>query len=325
MMQAELIGFGFVIAMAAASIRIATSLMYATLGEMMTERSGILNLGIEGVMILGAMTAFITTYATHSLELGVCATILVGLVEGLVMAVVYGRIGTNQHVWGIAFTIANFGLAYFIYRLYFGGTAGVMSTIIPYAPVRIPFLADIPVLGPILFEQYAYTYVALILFVIFAIVFKYTIWGLIITVVGDNPAAADTAGISVYRTRYIAVTLGAIFMALGGSFLSIAQFNAFLFEIVAGRGWIAIALVTIGNWKPMRCLLVAILFGFIDALQLRLQALGMNEITLAGTAITIPFQLFLALPYVLTILFLLISSRTADYPTALLTPYRREE
>jgi simple sugar transport system permease protein len=325
MMDTELIGLGFVIAMAAASIRIATSIMYATLGEMITERSGILNLGIEGLMIFGAMTAFITTYVTHSLTLGVLSTILVGLVEGLIMAVVYGRIGTNQHVWGVAFTIANFGLAYFIYRLYFGGTAGVMSTITPYAPVKIPFLADIPVIGPILFQQYAYTYVALILFVIFAIVFKYTIWGLIITVVGDNPAAADTAGISVYRTRYFTVTMGAIFMALGGSFLSIAQFNAFLFEIVAGRGWIAIALVTLGNWKPMRCLLAAISFGFIDALQLRMQALGMSQVVIAGTAVTIPFQLFLALPYVLTILFLLISSRTADYPTALLTPYRREE
>ena len=325
MMDTELIGLGFVIAMAAASIRIATSIMYATLGEMITERSGILNLGIEGLMIFGAMTAFITTYVTHSLTLGVLSTILVGLVESLIMAVVYGRIGTNQHVWGVAFTIANFGLAYFIYRLYFGGTAGVMSTITPYAPVKIPFLADIPVIGPILFQQYAYTYVALILFVIFAIVFKYTIWGLIITVVGDNPAAADTAGISVYRTRYFTVTMGAIFMALGGSFLSIAQFNAFLFEIVAGRGWIAIALVTLGNWKPMRCLLAAISFGFIDALQLRMQALGMSQVVIAGTAVTIPFQLFLALPYVLTILFLLISSRTADYPTALLTPYRREE
>ena len=324
-MQADLISLGFLIAMAAASIRIATSLMYATLGEMLTERSGILNLGIEGLMILGAMTAFITTYATHSLELGVIATILVGVAEGLIMSLVYGRIGTNQHVWGVAFTIANFGLAYFVYRLYFGGTAGSLSIITPYAPARIPILADIPILGPILFEQYAYTYVAIILFVVFAIVFKYTIWGLVITVVGDNPAAADTAGISVYRTRYVTVTLGAIFMALGGSFLSIAQFNAFLFEIVAGRGWIAIALVTIGNWKPMRCLFAAIFFGFIDALQLRLQVLGISEITLAGTTVAIPFQLFLALPYVLTILFLLIASRRADYPTALLTPYRREE
>jgi len=324
-MPVDIVNIGFLVAMAAASIRIATSLMYATMGEMLTERSGILNLGIEGLMILGAMTAFITAYATHSLELGIAATILVGLAEGLIMALVYGRIGTNQHVWGVAFTIANFGLAYFIYRLYFGGTAGVLTTITPYAPLRIPFLADIPILGPILFEQYAYTYFALMLFVIFAFIFKYTIWGLIITIVGDNPVAADTAGINVYRTRYVAVTLGAIFMALGGSFLSIAQFNAFLFEIVAGRGWIAIALVTIGNWKPMRCLLAAVFFGFIDALQLRLQALGISEFTLAGTTITIPFQLFLALPYILTILFLLIASRTADYPTALLNPYRREE
>jgi simple sugar transport system permease protein len=324
-MPVELLSLGFIIAMAAASIRIATSLMYAAMGEMITERSGILNLGIEGLMILGAMTAFITTYATNSLEMGVAATILVGLAEGLIMAVVYGRIGNNQHVWGVAFTITNFGLAYFVYRLYFGGEAAILSTITPYAPVRIPVLADIPILGPILFEQYAYTYGALILFVVLAFVFKYTIWGLIVTVVGDNPAAADTAGVNVYRTRYVAVTLGAVFMALGGSFLSIAQFNAFLFEIVAGRGWIAIALVTIGNWKPMRCLVAAIFFGFIDALQLRLQALGISQITLAGTTIAIPFQLFLMLPYVLTIVFLLIASRTADYPTALLTPYRREE
>ena len=322
-MAIELLSLGFLVAMVAASIRIGTSLMYATLGEMLTERSGILNLGIEGLMIFGAMTAFIATYATNNLAIGVGATILVGLIEGLIMSFVYAKIGTNQHVWGVAFTIANFGLAYFIYRLYFGSPA-VIPTVTPLPPVNIPILSDIPILGPILFQQYAYTYGAIILFVAFAFIFKYTIWGLIVTVVGDNPIAADTAGVNVYRTRYLAVTLGAIFMALGGSFLSIAQFNSFLFELVAGRGWIAIALVTIGNWKPMRCMAAAIFFGFVDAFQLRLQALGLTEITVAGTSIAIPFQLFLMLPYLLTIVFLAIASRTADYPTALLTPYSRE-
>ena len=322
-MAIELLSLGFLVAMVAASIRIGTSLMYATLGEMLTERSGILNLGIEGLMIFGAMTAFIATYATNNLAIGVGATILVGLIEGLIMSFVYAKIGTNQHVWGVAFTIANFGLAYFIYRLYFGSPA-VMPTVTPLAPVKIPILSDIPILGPILFQQYAYTYGIIILFVVFAFIFKYTIWGLIVTVVGDNPIAADTAGVNVYRTRYVAITLGAIFMALGGSFLSIAQFNSFLFELVAGRGWIAIALVTIGNWKPMRCMAAAVFFGFVDAFQLRLQALGLTEITVAGTNIAIPFQLFLMLPYLLTIVFLAIASRTADYPTALLTPYNRE-
>lgn len=113
-------------------------------------------------------------------------------------------------------------------------------------------------------------------------------------------------------------------MALGGSFLSIAQFNSFLFELVAGRGWISIALVTIGNWKPIRCLAAAVFFGFVDAFQLRLQALGITEVTVAGTSIGVPFQLFLMLPYILTIAFLVAASRTADYPTALLTPYNRE-
>jgi simple sugar transport system permease protein len=309
--------------MVAASIRIGTSLMYATLGEMLTERSGILNLGIEGLMIFGAMTAFISTYATKNLAVGVGATILVGLIEGLIMSFVYARIGTNQHVWGVAFTIANFGLAYFIYRLYFGSPA-VIPTVTPLAPVSVPLLSDIPVLGPIFFQQYAYTYGAIVLFIIFAIIFKYTMWGLIVTVVGDNPIAADTAGVNVYRTRYLTVTLGAIFMALGGSFLSIAQFNSFLFELVAGRGWIAIALVTIGNWKPVRCLAAAIFFGFVDAFQLRLQALGIGTLTVGSVSIVIPFQLFLMLPYILTIVFLAVASRTADYPTALLTPYSRE-
>lgn len=322
-MAIELLTLGFIVAMVAASIRIGTSLMFATLGEMLTERSGILNLGIEGLMIFGAMTAFIATYASHSLAVGIGATIIVGLIEGLIMSFVYVRIGTNQHVWGIAFTIANFGFAYFIYRLYFGSPA-VTPTVEPLAPVSIPVLSDIPILGPILFQQYGYTYVVIVLFVIFAFVFKYTIWGLIITVVGDNPIAADTAGVNVYRTRYLAVTLGAVFMALGGSFLSIAQFNSFLFELVAGRGWIAIALVTIGNWKPIRCVVAAVFFGFVDAFQLRLQALGINTIPIAGMEIAIPFQLFLMLPYLLTIVFLAVASRTADYPTALLTPYSRE-
>lgn len=322
-MEVDLLSLGFLVAMVAASIRIGTSLMFATLGEMLTERSGILNLGIEGVMIFGAMTEFIATYATNSLAIGVAATILVGLAEGLIMAFVYAKIGTNQHVWGVAFTIANFGLSYFIYRLYFGSPA-VIPTVKSFTQFSIPILSDIPIIGPILFQQYAYTYGAILLFIIFAFIFKYTMWGLIITVVGDNPIAADTAGINVYRTRYAAVILGAIFMALGGSFLSIAQFNSFLFELVAGRGWIAIALVTIGNWKPMRCLGAAVFFGFVDAFQLRLQALGINEITVAGASIGIPFQLFLMLPYLLTIVFLAIASRTADYPMALLTPYSRE-
>lgn len=322
-MEVDLLSLGFLVAMVAASIRIGTSLMFATLGEMLTERSGILNLGIEGVMIFGAMTAFIATYATNSLAIGVAATILVGLAEGLIMAFVYAKIGTNQHVWGVAFTIANFGLSYFIYRLYFGSPA-VIPTVKSFTQFSIPILSGIPIIGPILFQQYAYTYGAILLFIVFAFIFKYTMWGLIITVVGDNPIAADTAGINVYRTRYAAVILGAIFMALGGSFLSIAQFNSFLFELVAGRGWIAIALVTIGNWKPMRCLGAAVFFGFVDAFQLRLQALGINEITVAGASVGIPFQLFLMLPYLLTIVFLTIASRTADYPTALLTPYSRE-
>lgn len=322
-MDVELLSLAFLVAMVAAAIRIGTSLMFATLGEMITERSGILNLGIEGVMIFGAMTAFIGTYATGSLTIGIAATIMVGLVEGLIMACVYAKIGTNQHVWGIAFTIANFGLAYFIYRLYFGSPAEI-PTVTPFAAVAIPVLSDIPIIGPIIFQQYAYTYAAIVLFVVFALIFKYTIWGLIVTVVGDNPIAADTAGVNVYRTRYITVILGAIFMALGGSFLSIAQFNSFQFELVAGRGWIAIALVTIGNWKPIRCLGAAIFFGFVDAFQLRLQALGISSVTLAGTTIGIPFQLFLMLPYLLTIVFLAVASRTADYPTAMLTPYSRE-
>lgn len=322
-MAAELFSLAFLVAMVAASIRIGTSLMYATLGEMLTERVGILNLGIEGVMIFGAMTAFLATYATNSLAIGIAATILVGLVEGLIMAFVYARIGTNQHVWGVAFTIANFGLAYFVYRLYFGSPA-VIPTVQPFAQVEIPILSQIPILGPILFQQYAFTYGAIILFVIFAFIFKYTMWGLIVTVVGDNPVAADTAGVNVYRTRYISVIVGTVLMALGGAFLSVAQFNSFLFELVAGRGWIAIALVTIGNWKPLRCLMAAVFFGLVDAFQLRLQALGINQITIAGIDVGIPFQLFLMLPYLLTIVFLVIASRTADYPTALLTPYSRE-
>ncbi|HLA45226.1 MAG TPA: ABC transporter permease, partial [Aggregatilineales bacterium] len=219
-------------------------------------------------------------------------------------------LGTNQHVAGLGITLFSTGLTLFLFRLKYGGrsTPPALEDGFP----RLPILSD-TILEPI-FSQYALTYVAFILVIVISWMFYRTSSGLRLRSVGENPEAADIAGISVYRTRYLALMLGGILMGMGGAFLSLAQLGAFAHGIVNGRGWIAIAIVIFGNWKPIRVFLGALLFAFVQALQLRLQAEGVD----------LPYEALLALPYILTITVLAIAGRNASYPAALLKPYRRE-
>ena len=311
----EILGYVLNVGFFAALIRIATPLILATIGELYAERSGVLNLGIEGTMLLGAMAGFSAAFFTGSLWLGVAAAMLAGVAMGLIMGLTTVTLGLSQHVSGIGVTLLATGLAFFFYRLIFGQPS-VPPSVKPFQPVPVPLLSDIPFVGPILFNQYALSYLALLLVPATAFLLYRTPWGLALRTVGENPRAADVAGVNVAAMRYQALLISGALMGAAGAFLSMAQFNAFTFGVVSGRGWVCIALVVFGLWSPWKSALGALLFAFIDALQLRLQA---------GGAFHLPYQVFLMMPFVLTIVAMALVSRNARAPAALLVPFRKEE
>lgn len=314
-MAEELLGLAFVISVLAMTFRMAVPLIFATVGEAFAERSGVLNLGIEGTMMMGASIGFLVGYQSTNLWMGVSAAALVGGLMGLLMAFLTVSVGAQQHVSGLGITIMGSGLSFYIYRISVATPGGTPPTIKPFEALHIPILGDIPVLGPVLFQQYALVYIALLAAVVGGFVLFRTKFGLNIRAVGDNPKAADTAGINVFKTRYICLIVAGALTAVGGSWLSLAQSGMFLPGMTQGRGWISIALVVFGFWNPYRIIGGALLFGGIDAFQLSLQAVGFR----------IPYHLFLMLPYIFTILALVAVARKASYPAALLKSYRREE
>jgi len=311
----EILAQIFQVGFFAAMLRIATPLLFATIGELFTERAGVLNLGIEGIMLLSAMTGFTAAYFTGSLWLGIGAALLTGAIAGATMGLLTVTFGLSQHVTGIGMTLLCSGLAFFFYRMIFR-QPGSPPNIEPFATVPVPVLSDIPFIGPVLFNQFALVYLALILVPVAAFVLYKTPWGLHLRTVGESPHAADSAGVSVAAARYQALILSGMLMSVGGAFLSMAQFNAFTFGVISGRGWVCIALVVFGQWSPWRSAAAALLFAFIDALQLRLQASGV---------IDVPYQFFLMMPFVLTIVAMALVSRNARVPAALLVPFRKEE
>lgn len=307
----------FLVGLLAATLRVATPLLYATIGEVYSERSGVLNLGIEGIMFLGAFVGFAA--AAHAeaagweayLWVGLAAAMIAGLFMALLMALLTVTLGLNQHVAGLGITLLCTGLAMFGFRLVFGERS-VLPRINPF-PQLNP-LPGVPILDPLL-NQYLLTYFAFLGLVPASVWVLYrSNFGLQLRAVGENPEAADAAGINVFRIRYVALVIGGVLMALGGAFLSLAQLGAFSPGIVAGRGWVCIALVIFARWDPLRAMLGALLFGGMFALQLRLQTQGLQ----------LPYEVLLALPYLVTILALAIAGRYAPYPGAYLKPYRRE-
>jgi ABC-type uncharacterized transport system permease subunit len=312
--MSELLDIAFISGLIGATMRMATPIIFATLGEILTERSGVLNLGIEGIMLMGAMTGFLVTFSSGSVWAGVLAAALVGMLLGLLMAFLAVNLGLSQHVSGLGITLFASGLAMFIYRLHFGSPT-VPPTIQPFKQIALPVLSKIPLIGPGLFTQYSLTYFAWLLIPAMSILLYKTQLGLKIRTVGENPLVADTVGVNVTLTRILCLVFGGALMGIGGAFLTLAHQNMFLIDVIGGRGWVAIAMVIFGNWDPLKGAIGALMFGFLDGLQLRLQGLG----------IAISFHLFLMIPYLLTILALISVSRRAAVPAGLLKPYRREE
>jgi ABC-type uncharacterized transport system permease subunit len=310
----EILDLAFISGLIGAMMRMATPIIFATLGEILSERSGVLNLGIEGIMLMGAMTGFLVTFTSGSIWFGVLAAAVVGMMLGLLMAFLAVNLGLSQHVSGLGITLFSTGLAMFIYRLHFGSPT-VPPIIQPFKQIALPVLSKIPVIGPGLFTQYSLTYIAWILVPVISILLYKTKIGLKIRTVGENPVVADTVGVNVILTRTLCLVAGGALMGVGGAFLTLAHQNMFLIDVIGGRGWVAIAMVIFGNWDPLKGALGALIFGFLDGLQLRLQGVGLE----------ISFHVFLMIPYLLTIIALVGVSRKAAVPASLLKPYRREE
>lgn len=300
----------------AAAIRIASPLIFATLGELICERAGVLNLGIEGIMVAGAFAGWMAVYSGTGLWMGVCVAMLVGMLFGLLHSTLTVPFGLSQHVVGLGITLLATSSTYYAYRLALPEVTSPPK-IAAFQPYEIPILSDIPLLGPALFSQTPLTYLAFILVGVVSVVLYRTPLGLAVRAAGENPAAVAAQGLSVTAIRMGAVMVGSGLMAVGGAFLTMSAFDSFFFEMVNGRGWICIALVVFGSWRPGKALLGAVLFAAFDALQIRVQQ------TSLGTYI--PYQIFLMMPYILSILALVLMSRRAQVPAALMVPFNKGE
>ncbi len=295
----------------ASTIRLATPYIFASLGEMFGQRSGVLNLGVEGIMLMGAFFAFYAVLMTGSLLLGVLAALLIGLLMGLAMAFISVTLKAEQGISGIGLYLFGLGMS----DLLFQKLVGTPKSVTGFPPIYIPFLSDIPVLGDVLFHHNILVYLAFALVPISAFVLNRTPFGLMIRAAGQNPEAADAMGVNVARVRYTTVALGGMFSGLAGASLSIAIINTFQQNLTSGLGFIAVALVYFGRWKPYGVLVGALLFSFVNALQLQVQAVG----------IKIPSEFAVMLPYVITIIALVFASKRVEKPTALTKPFERGE
>jgi simple sugar transport system permease protein len=300
----------------AAAIRIASPLIFATMGELICERAGVLNLGIEGIMVFGAFAGWIAVYLGMPLWWGVAVAFASGAAFGLVHATLTVPFGLSQHVVGLGITLLATATAYFAYRLALPEVTSP-PRIEPFQPWEIPLLSDIPVLGEALFAQTPLTYAAFLTAALTAFVLYRTPLGLAVRAAGENPAAVEAQGLSVTAIRMGAVIVGSGLMAVGGAFLTLSAFSSFFFEMVNGRGWICIALVVFGAWRPGKAVLGALLFAAFDALQIRAQQTPLGAI--------VPYQVFLMLPFALSILALILMSRRAEVPAALMVPYNKGE
>ncbi len=304
-----------IVAVLATAITAGTPLLFAALGEILVERSGVLNLGVEGMMLVGAVAGYVAALQTGNPWAGFATAMLAGGLVALIHAFLTVSLRANQVVSGLALAIFGTGLSSYIGKPYVG--IPLQQT---FKHVDVPLLSDIPVLGPILFKQDALVYVSYLLVALLAFFLYRTRWGLQLRAVGENPGAADAVGISVSVTRYLSIATGGMLAGAGGAYLSLAYAPSWLENMTAGRGWIAVALVIFAMWDPFKALLGSYIFGGVDALGFRIQTMNI--------AVS-PF-LLKALPYLLTILVLVLvtretKTRRAAAPGALGLPYQREE
>lgn len=309
-MISDLFSFTVLIGILASGIRLATPYLYAAIGETFSQRSGVLNLGVEGQMLLGSFAAFYVALKTGSPWLGVLTAMLVGALMGLAMAYVTVNLRAQQGISGIGFYLFGLGMS----DLLFQKLMGTIETVQGFQKIYIPGLSDIPGLGPIFFNQNILVYGAYLLVPIAWFVLNRTTLGLKIRSVGENPDAADSLGVNVARIRYFTITLGGILSGVAGASLSIGLLNVFQQNMTSGQGFIAVALVYFGAWTPSGVLGGALLFSMVNSLQLWIQVKN----------VPIPSEIAVMMPYVLTILVLVLTVSRVRAPSALTKPFERE-
>lgn len=308
----DILNTTFLIALLSASIRLTVPILFAALGGMYSELSGVNNIGLEGIMLVGAFTGVVGSYYTESYWMGALIAVICGVIIAAIFAFSTVKIKINQIVSGVALNLLAVGLTSFFFRAIFGITT-VPITVNAFVPYEIPLLSRIPIIGDVFFKQTVLVYLAFVLVPISAFILYKTSWGLNIRTVGEHPMAADTVGIPVDKVRTICVLLSGALGGLGGCFLSLGQFNMFVDNMVSGRGFIAVAAVIFGKWSPKGILLASLLFGFADALQIRIQMTGLN----------IPYQFLLMFPYLLTIIAVTGIVGKTSAPRALGRPYEK--
>ena len=310
-MISDLFSMTVLVGILTSGIRLATPYLYAAIGETFGQRSGVLNLGVEGQMLIGAFTAFYVAIRTGNLWLGVLSAMVVGAVMGLAMAFVTVNLQAVQGISGIGFYLFGLGLS----DLLFQKILGTVETVKGFPKVNLPVLSDLPIVGEIFFQQNILVYIAFALVPLAWFVLNKTTLGLKIRAVGENPEAADSLGVSVVRIRYLTIILGGTLSGVAGASLSIALLNVFQQNMTSGLGFIAVALVYFGAWRPFGVMGGALLFSLVNSLQLWVQVLG----------IPIPSDIAVMMPYILTILVLVISVSRIRAPSALTKPFEREE
>ncbi len=293
------------------AIRLATPYLFAAVGESFAQTSGVVNLGVDGIMLVGAFAAFYITLITGNLWLAVLAAALVGLLMGLLMSFISVTLKAEQGISGIGLYMFGLGLSSLLFKV----LVGSVQTVAGFDTIKIPVLGDIPVIGEIFFQNSLPVYAAFLLVPLAWWFLDKTTWGLKIKSVGQNPAAADSLGVNVDQVRYFCVCLGAVLAGLAGASLSIALVNLFQENLTAGMGFIAVALVYFGGWKPSGILVGALLFSTVNAIQLWMQVLGVK----------IPSDLAIMLPYLLTIAALVAVTNRIRQPAALNKPFERGE
>ena len=307
-------GSAFVVAWLSASLRLAGPVLLAALGETFAEQSGVLNVGIEGTMLLGALASFLGSYYTGMVWVSLVIAMLVGITTNLLLAWLYVSLRASQVVAGLVFNVLALGVASTVYRWALGSSA-LPESIAMFQPVHIAGISNLPMIGPVLFGQTSLFYLTIALaFAAHFVLFR-TKFGLELRSSGENPATADSAGISVTRMRYVGTLISGAAAGSAGAYLVLAQVGVFRESIVAGQGFIALGIVIFGRWNPLKAAGAAVVFGACDALQLSLQIFGTR----------VPAQLLLALPYIVTILAIsgLFGGRAVQ-PAALMTPYVKE-
>jgi general nucleoside transport system permease protein len=291
-----------------AVLRMGTPLLLGTLGVLLCERAGVLNLGVEGIMVAGAFVGWLAVYQGAPLWWGVAAAAAAGAALGALHALLCVGLALSQHVAGLGLTLLATALSYFGYRVAFPK--------VDSPPKIVPFQAMDWLPIPILNQQTPITLLAIAFVPVLAYALYRTPLGLAVRMVGENPHAAESQGIRVGAIRSGAIIVGSAIMGVAGAFLTLAAFNAFFFNMVNGRGWICVALVVFASWRPGKAAIGALLFAMFDAFQLRLQQTGDTGI---------PYQVYLMLPYALSIAALILVARKASYPQALMKPYIKGE